>query len=189
MKVVAILGSPRTNGNSATLAKRFCDTAKNLGAEVQTFALQELDYDGCIACMGCKTGSVNCVVEDDLTQVLDAVAAADVMVLATPVYFADVSSQVKGFIDRTFSFLKPDFATNPSPGRLAPGKTFVLVQSQGWDESHFKEIFEKYGFGFKAEGFENGHLIRGCGLGGSGEAARREDLLKLAEETAHQVLG
>jgi multimeric flavodoxin WrbA len=184
-----VLGSPRTNGNSATLAKRFCETAEKLGAEVETFALQELDYSGCIACMGCKTGSVKCVVEDDLTQVLDAVAAADVMVLATPIYFGDVSSQTKGFVDRTFSFLKPDFASNPNPGRLAPGKTFVLVQTQGWDESHFKEIFEKYGFSFKYEGFESVHLIRGCGLMGSGEAAGREDLLKLADATAHNVLG
>jgi multimeric flavodoxin WrbA len=189
MKVVAVLGSPRLKGNSATIAKRFCETAEKLGADVQTFALQTLDYDGCIACMGCKTTSEKCVLEDDLTLVLDGVAAADVVVLATPVYYGDVSSQAKGFIDRTFSFLKPDFATNPSPGRLAPGKTLVFVQTQGWNESHFKELFEKYQFGFKAEGFEEGHLIRGCGLGPPDAAAKREELLKLAEETAQKIIG
>lgn len=189
MKVVAVLGSPRPNGNSATLARHFCETAEKLGAEVQTFALQELDYRGCIACMGCKTTSVKCVVEDDLTQVLDAVAETDVLVLATAVYYSDVTSQLKAFIDRTFSYLVPDFFTNPNPSRLSPGKALVFVQTQAFDENQHTDVFVRYGGAFKAMGFGDGHLIRGCGLGGSGEAAGREELLKLVEETAQKVVG
>ncbi len=189
MKVVAVLGSPRTTGNSATLAKRFCETAAKLGAEVQTFVLQELDYNGCIACMGCKTTSEKCVVEDDLTQVLGAVAETDVLVMATAVYYADVTSQLKAFIDRTFSYLVPDFFTNPNPSRLSPGKALVFVQTQAFDENLHTDVFSRYGGAFKAMGFSDGHLIRGWGLGGPDEAGKRDDLMKLAEETARKVLG
>ncbi|MGD9505996.1 MAG: flavodoxin family protein [Syntrophobacteraceae bacterium] len=55
MKIICLLGSPRKNGNSAAIAERFCETAKKSGAEVQTFALNELNFRGCQACMACKT--------------------------------------------------------------------------------------------------------------------------------------
>ena len=189
MKVVAILGSPRTNGNSATLTKRFCETAEKLGAEVQSFALQELNYSGCIACMGCKTSSEVCVLTDDLTDVLNAVADTDVLVMATAVYYADVTSQMKGFIDRTFSYLKPDFFTNPNPSRLVSGKTLVFVQTQAFDENQHTDVFPRYGGAFKVMGFSERHLIHGPGLGGPDQAAKRDDLMGLAEETAQKILG
>jgi putative NADPH-quinone reductase len=188
VKVVAALGNPRLNGNSATLAKRFCESAEKLGAEVQTFALRELDYSGCVACMGCKITSETCVVQDDMAQVLDAVVDADMGVLATPIYYGDVSSQTKGFIGRTFPFLKPGFATNPNPGRLLPGKTLVFVQTQGWDESHFGEIFGKYQLGFKRDGFGNARLIRRCGFRGPDATAKRDDLVSLVEETGKKTM-
>lgn len=61
MKIVCLLGSPRNDGNSATIAKRFCETAEKLGSQVQTFALNKLTYKGCQACKGCKTKSDRCI--------------------------------------------------------------------------------------------------------------------------------
>ena len=84
MKIVCLLGSPRTNGNSAAVANRFCATAEGLGAQVQTFVLNELQYQGCQGCMACKIKLDRCILEDDLTEVLDAVRETDVLVLATP---------------------------------------------------------------------------------------------------------
>ncbi len=55
MKIICLLGSPRPKGNSAAMASKFCETAKGLGAEVTTFALNKLKYRGCQACMTCKT--------------------------------------------------------------------------------------------------------------------------------------
>jgi len=87
MKIVTLLGSPRTKGNSAAIAGRFIETAENLGAETKTFALNKLTFRGCQACMACKGKRDHCVLKDDLIEVLDEISDADVLVLATPVYF------------------------------------------------------------------------------------------------------
>ena len=55
MRIICLLGSPRVKGNSAALAKRFCETAEKLGAKIQTFELNKLNYRDCQACMACKT--------------------------------------------------------------------------------------------------------------------------------------
>jgi multimeric flavodoxin WrbA len=188
MKVVAVLGSPRRGGNSDTVVKWLSETAEQLGAEVRTFALNELAYRGCQACMGCKTTSEKCVLEDDLTRILDAVSEADILLMATPIYYYDVSSQLKTFIDRTFSYLVPDFLMNPDRSRLSPGKTFVLVLTQGYDENCQTDVFPRYARAFNELGFGSGHLIRACGLVGAGRTAALEEAAELAEETARNLL-
>ncbi len=188
MKVVAVLGSPRRGGNSDTIVKRFNETAEQLGAEVRTFALNEMDYRGCQACMGCKTTSEKCVLKDDLTDVLDAVADTDILAMATPIYYYDVSSQLKAFIDRTFSYLVPDFLTSRDRSRLSPGKTSVFVLTQGYDEKCQTDVFPRYARAFKELGFTTSHLIRACGLVGPRRTAAIENAVQLAEETARNLL-
>jgi multimeric flavodoxin WrbA len=189
-KVVCLLGSPRKKGNSAAIANRFCESAEKLGAEITTFFLNKLTYKGCQACMGCKTKSEKCILKDDLGQVLDAIRDADVLVLATPIYYGEVSSQMKGFIDRTYSYLVPDYTTNPKPSRLSPGKKLVFIQTQAQpDESFYADVFPRYDSFLKWYGFDDNHLIRACGVGDAGEVSSREDVMKLAEETAKKVLG
>jgi multimeric flavodoxin WrbA len=94
MKIVCVLGSPRETGNSSAVANRFCDTAEKFGAQVKTFVLNQLAYRGCQGCMACKTKLDKCILEDDLTEVLDTIRKTDVLVLASPVYFWDVSGQL-----------------------------------------------------------------------------------------------
>jgi multimeric flavodoxin WrbA len=83
MKIVSVLGSPRENGNSTTIANRFCTTAQTFSVEVKSFVLDNLEFRGCQGCMACKTKLDRCALDDDdLTEVLDAVREADVLVLA-----------------------------------------------------------------------------------------------------------
>jgi multimeric flavodoxin WrbA len=188
MKIVYLLGSPREKGNSATIANRFCSTAERLGAEVRTFVLNKLQYRGCQGCMACKTRLDRCVLEDDLTPVLDSIREAEVLVLATPVYFWDVTGQLKTFLDRTFSYFVPDFKTNPNMSRLAPGKKLVFIQVQANpDPDMFADIFPKYEHFFKSQGFSEKYLIRACGVRDPKEAGTREDIMKLAETTAQKI--
>ena len=188
MKIVCLLGSPREKGNSATIANRFCDTAERLGAEIRIFALNKLEYKGCQGCMACKTKLDRCILEDDLTDVLEAVRETDLLVLATPIYLFDVTSQLKTFFDRTFSFFVPDFFTNPNKGRLAPGKKLVFIQVQGQpDQSLFTDVFPKFDYFFKAYGFSESHLIRACGVQGRRDIEAREDVLRLAETMAERL--
>ena len=190
MKIVCLLGSPRVNGNSAAIAKAFCNATEKYGAEVNTFVLNDLEYRGCQGCMACKTKLDRCVLEDGLTEVLDAVRDTDVLVLASPVYFWDISGQLKTFIDRTFSYLVPDFITNPVKSRLAPGKKLVFILAQNNpDRSSFSNIFPKFDYFFKAYGFVESHLIRAFGVGEPGEVETHGDVMMLAEETAKKIFG
>ncbi len=190
MNIVCLLGSPRPSGNSATLAKRFLDTAAGLGGRVRTFHLNQLAYRGCQACYACKQKLDRCILEDDLTEVLAAVVEAEVLVTATPVYFGEVSSQLKGFIDRTFSYLKPDYLTNPNPCRLGPGKQWVFIASQGHnDPDVFADVYPRYAYFFKWFGFGATHAIRACGVRQAGEVAERPEAMARAEEVARLVMG
>jgi multimeric flavodoxin WrbA len=188
MKIVCLLGSPREKGNSATIANRFCNSAAGLGAEVKTFILNNLEYRGCQGCMACKTRLDRCVQNDDLTEVLEAIRETDVLVLASPVYFYDISGQLKTFMDRTFSFLVPDFISNPKKSRLAPGKKLVFILAQtNPDRSSYPDIFQKFDYIFKAYGFVESHLIRAFGVREPGEVESHEDVMKLAETTAEKI--
>ena len=105
IKIVCLLGSPRPKGNSSTLAKRLCERAKELGAKIQMIHLNKLTYRGCQACMACKTKLDKCILKDDLEKVLESVHGADVLVMASPIYYGEVASQLKTFIDRTLSLI------------------------------------------------------------------------------------
>ena len=145
MKILCLLGSPRRKGNSATVAARLMERAAELGAEVETIYLNELSYKGCQGCYACKTGSEVCVIKDDLAPVLEKVKQADALVLASAVYYGDITAQLKGFIDRTFSYLKPDYHARPDRSRLETGKGLAMILIQ-WhpDENSFADIFQRY---------------------------------------------
>lgn len=189
MRMICLLGSPRTKGNSAALAKRFCDTAEKLGAKVKTFELNKLNYRGCQSCMACKTKLDRCALQDDLAEVLDSIREADVLVMTTPTYYGDVSSQIKAFIDRTYSYLVPNFMDHPNPSRLSPGKKLVFIQTQGQpDEKLYADVFSRNERFFKRYGFTDTHLIRVCAVRNPGDAEARPEAMELAEETARKIM-
>jgi len=188
MKIVSVLGSPRRSGNSTIIARWFCKAAERYGAQTNSFVLNQLTYRGCQGCMQCKGKLDHCALKDDLTDVLNATESADVLVLASPVYYGDVTSQLKGFIDRTFSFLVPDFTTNPKPHRLAPGKKLVFILVQGHpDEDQFADVFPRYAGFSKRFGFDECHLVRACGLLAPGEVESRVDVLRQTEALAQKL--
>lgn len=190
MKIVALFGSPRVNGNTATLTKTFNKTAEDLGADVQSFYLNKLDAKGCQACDSCKTKTDHCVVKDDLADVLESVKNTDVLVAATPIYFADISAQLKIFVDRCYSYLEP-FKTIPKTSRLKTGKKFVLITAQNRGDGMFAEVCTKYRMIFEFLGFQETHLIRGCDLREADalKTKNRQDLIELTKETAKKVVG
>lgn len=189
MNILCLYGSPRPKGNSAVLADAFCDAAEQGGASVRRVLLNELHYKGCQACFACKKSHDRCVVQDDLADVLEAARQAQCLVLATPVYYGDVSSQLKGFIDRTFSFLVPDYAMNPEKSRLSKGRHFVFMIAQGHPlEERFDDIFPRYQRFFAWLGFDIPWKLRACGVYHPGDMAARGDMLQAAADTARDIL-
>jgi multimeric flavodoxin WrbA len=158
MEIVAILGSPRKFANSTILAEEAIAAVDPKGLSVKKFVVNDLKAIGCQACYSCKGKMDRCAIKDDLTGALSAAASADFLVLASPVFIGDISAQAKIFVDRTFSWMKPDFYNFPVAGRVGPGKKFFFVQTQGNpDASTYKRVFNDYlsyfkWLGFKADG-------------------------------------
>jgi multimeric flavodoxin WrbA len=184
MKIVAVLGSPRPQGNSGALAQKFLDEARALGADTRVFLLNQTDFKGCQGCLTCKTKNQACVVEDDLAAVLEAVKGADVLVLASPVYFGDLSGQLKCFFDRTYSYLNPDFSS-----RLPAGKKAILVLTQANpDPAQFSDIFPRYERWLKMYGFDPVYLLRATGVRDPGDLSRQPAVLDQAAALAREVM-
>ena len=99
MKVLAISSSPRKGGNSDVLCDEFLKGAAESGHETVKIRLAEKKIAPCMACYGCAESHV-CVRKDDMSMVLEALKAADVIVLASPVYFYSICAQMKMMIDR-----------------------------------------------------------------------------------------
>ncbi|MBN2453440.1 MAG: flavodoxin family protein [Candidatus Omnitrophica bacterium] len=99
MNVVGISGSPRRHGSTETLLDRLLEGAVSAGADVEKIVLNELTFRPCQECGGCdRTGA--CVIKDDMEFIYRRIEDADGIVVASPVFFANVSAQTKMMIDR-----------------------------------------------------------------------------------------
>lgn len=98
--VLIISSSPRRHGNSDMLCDRFAQGAAEGGNKVEKVFLADLNIGYCKGCGVCNTAH-KCVQKDDMAPLLDKMVQADVIVLATPVYFYSMDGQLKTFIDRT----------------------------------------------------------------------------------------
>jgi len=99
IKIIAIYGSPRRNGNTATLLQRAVEGARVSGAEVEEIVLRDLKMSPCLEIYGCKNAG-ECRLKDDFQKARDQVLAADGLMLASPVFFYTVSAHTKIFMDR-----------------------------------------------------------------------------------------
>lgn len=161
MKVLTILGSPRKNATSTAIAKRFIEEAASLGADVTTYDLNTMDYKGCQGCYGCKTGKEMCVLKDDLTPLFEEMPEADIMVFASPIFYGDITAQLKGFFDRSFWTVKPEYLETGIPSsRLPNGKKSLLIITQGATEEKHAEIPDRYNYYLKMYGFDDARVIR-----------------------------
>ena len=104
MKITVITGSPRRNGNTFAMVDAFIKAAEAKGHEVVRFDAAMMHIGGCHACMTCfKTGKA-CSFEDDFNIIAPHILDADAIVYAMPLYWYSIPAQIKGVIDRVFSF-------------------------------------------------------------------------------------
>lgn len=104
-KIVVITGSPRRNGNSFAMTDAFIQAAEAKGHTVTRFDAAMKKVGGCHACETCfKTGKA-CSFDDDFNTIAPAILEADAVVFTSPVYWYSIPAQIKGVIDRLFSFV------------------------------------------------------------------------------------
>ena len=107
-KVVVLSTSLRPGSNSNALAEKFAEGAKAAGNEVEFISLRGKEIKFCIGCLSCqKTGA--CVFKDDVPAIMDRVLNADVVCWATPIYYYEMSGQMKTLIDRMNAMYPKDY--------------------------------------------------------------------------------
>ncbi len=130
-KIIIIDGGPRKNFNTASMLQKFAEGASSVGEgiEVKTVRLYGLDYKGCMSCMACKIkgkASNVCKFRDALTPILEDIADADGLVLGSPIFFGDVTGQMRTFLERlTFPWLSYNDYSMTAPKRMP----VVLVET------------------------------------------------------------
>lgn len=104
-KIVVITGSPRRNGNSFAMTDAFIQAAEANGHEVTRFDAAMKSVGGCRACETCFKSGKACSFDDDFNTIAPAILEADAVVFTMPVYWYSIPAQLKGVIDRLFSFV------------------------------------------------------------------------------------
>ncbi|MDS1030455.1 flavodoxin family protein [Bacillota bacterium LX-D] len=147
MKVIGFNGSPRKYGSTNLLIEQVLQGAKEKGAETKIYNLNDLSIKGCQSCYYCKEHET-CVIKDDMQTLYSEILDADAIVLGTPLYMWQMSSQTKAFTDRLCAFLGTDFSSK------AKGKKMVLVFTQGNpDPNIFQQYYESTAKMYKFLGF------------------------------------
>jgi multimeric flavodoxin WrbA len=100
-KVLALSSSPRRGGNSDLLCDQFLNGSREAGHVTEKIFFRDKKINYCTGCGTCLDGGKRCSQKDDMTEILDKMISADVIVMATPVYFYTMSAQMKTLIDRT----------------------------------------------------------------------------------------
>lgn len=155
-KIIILNGSPRKKGNTSALAAEFTRGAKEAGHTVTEFFLDSMDIHGCEGCFGGHSSrECPCVQKDDMSQIYPAVKGCDVVVLATPLYYWNMSGQLRMAVDRLFALEEGDGNFLRGNGKASA----LLMAAEG---SGFEDVVLYYDHLMGHLRWENlGHVLAG----------------------------
>lgn len=135
--IVAFVGSPRKNGNTDNLVDEILKGAEFKGIEIKKFYLNDMNIKGCQGCLYCRKNPI-CIIKDDMAEVYEYIKKADYIVLGSPVYICQVSSQIKLLLDRLYPLTEINKSKHtPRFGE----KDLITVFTQA---APFSFVFKKY---------------------------------------------
>lgn len=174
-KIVILNGSPRKNGNTSALVKAFTEGAESVGHSVTTFFLDGMDIHGCKGCFGGHSSrECPCVQRDDMVQIYPAVMDSDVVVLATPLYYWNMSGQLRTAVDRLFALEEGD-------GNLLRGHNRASALLMAAEGHGFEDVLLYYNHLMEHLRWNNlGHVLAG-GNGDVGDIEGKPELKKAFE--------
>lgn len=135
MKFCILMGSPRLHANTAELCKPFIEELKANGAEITYITLANKNIHPCKGCYACQNvnDEYGCVQKDDMYEIVDAICAADCVVLATPIYSWYCPGEMKAVLDRHYGMNK---YYGSASGSLWAGKNIALLLTHGYDTEY-----------------------------------------------------
>ena len=141
--VLIISSSPRKKGNTNALCEQFPKGAEVKGHHVDLVRIMEKKIGFCLACDSCMKNGGKCIQKDDMAAILDLYSKADVLVLATPVYFYGISAQLKTFIDRMYP-IQQHLGKKAVYYIVAAGLGTDVIERSLGDITGFVEHLEEY---------------------------------------------
>ncbi len=140
MQICILNGSPRADGNTAELAKPFSEELTALGAQVEHYALAQMNISPCKGCYRCQDAEdgYGCYQQDDMQAIAGSVIGSDLIVLATPIYTWFCTAQLKVVLDRFFGFAK---FYRSARGNLLAGKRLAILATHGYDAAYAADPF------------------------------------------------
>lgn len=177
-KVLIISTSLRKSSNSEALAKAFADGALSAGNEVETVSLTGKDIAFCKGCLACQNLG-HCVIKDDALEITEKMKNAEVIVFATPIYYYEMSGQMKTLLDRLNPLYDSDYCF----------RDIYMIATAAEDES---TTIEKAYNGLQGwvDCFERATLkgyVFGGGINDAGEAVQHAEAMRQAYDLGRNV--
>lgn len=168
MKVLILEGSPRIKGNSSILCDEFEKGAIESGCEVEKIHITRKKVGGCLGCDACQKNGGTCIQKDDMAEIKDKMINADAIVLASPIYFYSMSSQLKALIDRTYAFYT----------KLESKTFYFIITCAAPDESYTKTMIDAlHGFTCCVPNSIEGGTVIGTNSSSAGDVKQSKAML------------
>ena len=176
--VLIISSSPRINSNSDILCEQFANGAKTTGNTVEMISLKEKKVNYCLGCGFCIINNYTaCSQHDDMEEILNKIIAADVVLLASPVYFYTINAQMKTIIDRCCAKYT----------QIRDKEFYIILTASDADVTMLDRGVECFrGFFDCLENVRIQGIIKGAGLEGRGEVKKNE-YMKIAYNMGKNV--
>ena len=189
MKVLGLFGSPRRGGNTEILLEEALKGAEAGGAEIERLYLTDLKITPCTECHGCDSTG-NCVILDDMQKIYPKLLEADIIILASPIFFYGVTAWAKILIDRSQAlWAKKYLVSDPSMGKMGKRRKGYFI-SVGATKG--QKVFEgailtvKYFFDAINTEYTGELLYRG--VDGKGEILKHPKALEQAREAGRKLV-
>jgi len=188
MKVTALYGSPRKDGNTDLLLQAFLRGARRHTGDIHAIALRELSFSACIECAGCnETGT--CVLRDDMVGVYPHLAQAEDVVLSAPVFFYGLNALAKAMVDRCqCCWVKKYLLGEPlSILRGCKGSGVLLSVGGSRGKKTFEPVMLTARYFFDALDMDFSHHLTYSGIDAKGSIAEHPAALDEASRLGAQV--
>lgn len=150
MKLFAINGSPRKNGNTVTLLDQALKGAQSQGVQTQRIDLYDLNYKGCVSCFYCKRKDRphgDCAMRDELSPILENLKKADAVIFGSPIYYDNISSGMTAFLERFLfsNYIYSEEIPTVFPKRIQAGFIYSMnITKEQAEKVHVPSNLEKY---------------------------------------------
>jgi len=181
MNTVILFGSPRKEGNTIQIVNAFAQVLKEKGVSVRMLYLNDMNIRPCQGCGVCLPKGV-CRINDDMKDIRKYILESDIIVYATPVYWFNISGQLKLVIDRTFAFMDENYNS-----RIA-GKKAVTIMTCGTENvkecEHIITMFKMI-FDLQKLEYAGNIIATGCS---PGAVSIKNEFLEKSRELAKSLL-